>query len=186
MKATTSERGTPKADARRPAGKASLNAKESVIDLVPALLNIKSILVPIDFSDTSKKALRYAERLAAQFGAAITLVHVIEPIATPGFAFHPLMLENAEAKSAARNRLDQIAVEMKLPPKMLERSLVRFGSAFAEITEAARTLKADLIILSTHGHTGLKHVVLGSTAERVVRHASCPVLVVREKEHEFV
>jgi nucleotide-binding universal stress UspA family protein len=96
------------------------------------------------------------------------------------------MLENGEAKAAARNRLDQVAVEMKLPPKMMERSLVRFGSAFAEITEAARTLKADLIILATHGHTGLKHVVLGSTAERVVRHASCPVLVVREKEHEFV
>jgi nucleotide-binding universal stress UspA family protein len=58
---------------------------------------------------------------------------------------------------------------------------VRFGRSFHEIAAAARTLKADLIIISTHGYTGLKHAVLGSTTERVVRHASCPVLVVRQR-----
>jgi universal stress protein A len=64
--------------------------------------------------------------------------------------------------------------------------LVRSGVAFDEIAKVARELKVDLIILSTHGHTGLKHVFLGSTAENVVRRAPCAVLVVREQEHEFV
>jgi nucleotide-binding universal stress UspA family protein len=63
---------------------------------------------------------------------------------------------------------------------------VRTGTAFLEIAEAAKSLEADLIIIATHGYTGLKHLLLGSTAERVVRSAPCPVLVVREHEHEFV
>lgn len=158
---------------------------DDVIDLIPALLKIKSILVPIDFSDTAKKALRYAERLAQQFGAKITLLHVIEPVAALDVAYHPLMLETAEVKESARKRVDGLARQMRLSPKLLERTLVRYGSPFAEITEAARTLKVDLIVVSTHGYTGLKHVLLGSTAERVVRHAPCPVLTVREKQHEF-
>jgi nucleotide-binding universal stress UspA family protein len=63
----------------------------------------------------------------------------------------------------------------------VEKVLVRFGRSFHEITEAARNRKADLIIISTHGYTGLKHAVLGSTTERVVRYAPCPVLVVRQR-----
>jgi nucleotide-binding universal stress UspA family protein len=82
--------------------------------------------------------------------------------------------------------LEKVCRDALLPAKMVERVLVRYGTPFAEITDAARTLKADLIILTTHGYTGLKHVFMGSTAERVVRHAPCPVLTVREKEHEFV
>jgi nucleotide-binding universal stress UspA family protein len=62
----------------------------------------------------------------------------------------------------------------------------RLGRPYVEITEAAQELKVDLLILATHGHTGLKHVLLGSTAERVVRHAPCPVLTVRDPEHDFV
>jgi universal stress protein A len=64
--------------------------------------------------------------------------------------------------------------------------MTRIGRAFDEITAAAREQKADLIVISTHGYSGVKHVVLGSVAERVVRHAPCPVLVVREHERDFV
>jgi nucleotide-binding universal stress UspA family protein len=64
--------------------------------------------------------------------------------------------------------------------------VVRLGHPYQEITDAARELKVDLIVISTHGYTGLKHVLLGSTAERIVRHAPCPVLTVREKEQDFV
>ena len=160
--------------------------KLEVIELVPALLKIKTILVPIDFSQTSKKALVYAVRMAEQFGSKIVLLTVVEPVATPDFAYHPLMLETDKAKGAARTRLETLCREALISPKMLDRVIVRYGTAFAEITDAARTLKADLIILTTHGYTGLKHVFMGSTSERVVRHAPCPVLTVREKEHEFV
>jgi universal stress protein A len=157
-----------------------------IIELVPALLKIRTILVPIDFSKTSKKALVYAVRMAEQFGSKIVLLNVVEPVATPDFAYHPLMLETDKIKSAARTQLDKVCRDAKVPARMIERLLVRHGTPFAEITDAARTLKADLIILTTHGYTGLKHVFMGSTAERVVRHAPCPVLTVREKEHEFI
>lgn len=157
-----------------------------VIELVPALLKIKSILVPIDFSETSKKALVYAVRMAEQFGARIVLLNVVEPIVTPDLAYHPLILEPQAAKKAAWERLDTVCRRTRLSPRLLDKIIVRHGSPFTEITEAARALKTDLIILTTHGYTGLKHVFMGSTAERVVRHAPCPVLVVREKEHEFV
>ena len=160
--------------------------KLEIIELIPALLKIRTILVPIDFSKTSKKALVYAVRMAEQFGSKIILLNVVEPVATPDFAYHPLMLEPEKARRAARTQLDKVCRDALLPAKMVERVLVRYGTPFAEITDAARTLKADIIILTTHGYTGLKHVFMGSTAERVVRHAPCPVLTVREKEHEFV
>lgn len=160
--------------------------KLEVIELVPALLKLKTILVPIDFSETSKKALVYAVRMAEQFGSKIILLSVVEPVVTPDYGFHPLMLETDKARNVVKARLEKVCREVLLPAKMIERVLVRYGSPYAEITNAARTLKADLIILTTHGYTGLKHVFMGSTAERVVRHAPCPVLTVREKEHEFV
>jgi universal stress protein A len=73
-----------------------------------------------------------------------------------------------------------------LPGDLNKTTLLRSGRPAYEIVEAAKRLDTDLIIISTHGHTGLKHVFLGSTAENVVRYAPCPVLTVREHEHEFV
>jgi nucleotide-binding universal stress UspA family protein len=123
--------------------------------------------------------------MAEQFGSRIILLNVVEPIATPDFAY-PLMLEPEKTASAVRKQLEKVCRDTLLPANMVDRLLVRHGTPFTEITDAARTLKVDLIILTTHGYTGLKHVFMGSTAERVVRHAPCPVLTVREKEHEFV
>jgi universal stress protein A len=161
-------------------------AARPVIDLVPALLRIKSILVPIDFSAPSKKGLAYAVPFAEQFGAKLTLLHVVEPIATPDFNnTFPLVIADEKVVAACKNRLDRIARDQKIDPKLIEKTLVRSGRSFNEIADAARTLKADLIIISTHGYSGLKRVFLGSTTERVVRHAPCPVLVVREHEREF-
>lgn len=177
-----SKRGiTPK-----PGRRASRRTSAAVIDLVPALVQIRSILVPIDFSDTSEKALRYAVRMADQFGSKITLLNVVQPVATPDFAYYPLMLETDKARDAAKARLDTLCRKLIVPSRLIERTVVRYGTPFTEITAAAKSLKVDLIILTTHGYTGLKHVLMGSTAERVVRHAPCPVLTVREKEHEFV
>ena len=186
MKPTVAKnRITPKA-AKRSSRTRRSDPTAEVIDLVPALLKLKSILVPIDFSETSKKAVQYAVRLSEQFGSKITLLHVVEPIATPDLAYHPMMLETDKVKEAAKERLGGLSRQMKIPSRLLEKTLVRYGTPFAEITDAARSLKVDLIILTTHGYTGFKHVFMGSTAERVVRHAPCPVLTVREKEHEFV
>jgi universal stress protein A len=149
--------------------------------LVPVILKLKRILVPIDFSKISQKALEYAVPLAKQFEAKITLLHAFEPPPYPmvfpmceGFPIEPLEKElNALAKKS-------------IEPQFLKEVIVRVGAAFEVITNLARDCEADLIVITTHGHTGLKHVFLGSTAERVVRHAPCPVLVVRQREHDFV
>lgn len=149
-------------------------------------LGLKSILVPIDFSPGSKKALKYALPFAEQFGAQIILLHVVEPVATPDFAYFPLMMENDKVMAVARRQLDLLCKQEAIEPRVIAKTLARHGKPFQEIADAARTLEADLIIIATHGYTGLKHAFLGSTAERVVRHAPCPVLVVREREREFV
>jgi len=114
------------------------------------------------------------------------LLHVVEPIAMPDFANFPLLMENDRVARVFRTKLDLLCKREAIKPRLIEKTLVRFGKPFQEICDAARGLKVDLIVISTHGYTGLKHAVLGSTAERVVRHAPCPVLVVREQEHEFV
>ena len=157
------------------------------IELVPALLQMKSILVPIDFSAESKKALAYAVPFARQFGARLTLLHVSEPAAAPDFAkSFPLMMDSGRIIAACRRQLQRVLKEQAIDPRLIEKTLVRQGRSFHEIVEAARELKADLIIISTHGYTGFKRALLGSTTERVVQHAPCPVLVVREREREFV
>ena len=150
-------------------------------------LKLRSILVPTDFSTASKKALLYAVAFARQFGAKLTLLYIMEPVATPDFAMaFPLAMENERVTLECKRQLERIAREEDLEPALVEKILVRHGRAYDEITRAAKSLKVDLIVMSTHGYTGLKHVLMGSTTERVVRHASCPVLVVRPTEHEFV
>src|SRR5262245_20477021 len=156
------------------------------INLVPSLLKLRSILVPIDFSEPSKKALRYALPFAEQFGAKITLLHVVEPIAMPDFAYFPMAIENKAVADTCERNLELLCKQNALDPNLIEKTLVRHGKPFREICEAARGLKVDLIIIATHGYTGLNHALLGSTAERVVRHAPCPVLVVRETERDFI
>jgi nucleotide-binding universal stress UspA family protein len=142
-------------------------------------VNIQTILVPTDFSEGSNRAVKFAARLAAQFDAKLILLHVIEPVATPDFAYYPLMMENDEAVAAAKKGLSAFAHKAGLRNSIVQRTVVRNGVPYNEISKAAAALKANLIVIATHGYTGLKHALLGSTAERVVRHAKCPVLVVR-------
>ena len=96
------------------------------------------------------------------------------------------MMENEKVMAAAKGQLEHTIKEQALDRYLVERTVVDYGRSFQLIVDSARMLKVDLIIISTHGYTGLKHVLLGSTTERVVRHAPCPVLVVREGEHEFI
>jgi nucleotide-binding universal stress UspA family protein len=95
-------------------------------------------------------------------------------------ASFPIAMEEDKVRAGCKAQLDRLIEQEAIDPKRVERTLVRQGRSFHEITEAARTLNMDLIIMSTHGYTGLKHALLGSTTERVVRHASCPVLVLRK------
>ncbi len=147
---------------------------------------LKKVLVPIDFSECSKKALHYAIAFAKQFNASLTLMHVVYINYGFGeFAAIDYPLLEKQVREGTEKQLRELATE-EIGESLMTDTLVYTGVASREIVEAARSLECDLIIMSTHGHTGLKHVMLGSTTENVVRHAPCPVLVVRENEHEFI
>ncbi len=151
-------------------------------------LRLKKILVPIDFSEPSKKALRYAVPFAESFGARVDLVHVVEPTYYPAeMAYMSGEMANLEevVEKNARLQLETLASEV-IPGQCRGEITVHTGVPFKEIAGTAKELESDLIIISTHGYTGLKHLFMGSTTERVVRIAPCPVLTVREQEHEFV
>jgi universal stress protein A len=168
--------------------KTQLVEPTEVVELVPQILHLKKILVPVDFSDTSKKASQYALRFAEQFNCEIILLHVVEPVSPMVGA--PLAVEAfsvAENEfSVAEKNLGVLAAESHTNGANSVNSTVRIGHAPNEITKAAKDFDVDLIIIATHGYTSWRHLCIGSTAERVVRTAPCPVLVVREKEHEFI
>jgi universal stress protein A len=149
-------------------------------------LKLKRILVPIDFSECSKKALEYAVPLAREHEAAITLLYVVPPAYGAG-EYGEINYAQLEAsmRQDGEKALAKLAA-FELPGNVTADTLVRVGSPSREIIETAADLPADLIVISTHGRTGLKHVFLGSVAEHVVQRAPCPVFVVREREHECV
>lgn len=144
------------------------------------IFKLKRILVPVDFSSCSEKALAYAVPLARQFDAVLTLLYVVRIYASAP-EMGPVDTEDAEE---AKRELD--AWQMSRCKEVESNSMLRRGEPHTQIIDVARELGMDLIVISTHGRSGLARVLLGSTAERVVRHAGCPVLVVRELEREFV
>lgn len=147
---------------------------------------IRKILVPIDFSECSKKALRYAVPLARQHRAALALLYVVPPVYRSG-EYGGIDYAALESEMSTSGKAELVKLEgEEVPDELSSEILVRGGAPALEIIDVARTLPADVIVISTHGRTGLKHVVLGSVAEHVVRRAPCPVLVVREHEHEFL
>jgi nucleotide-binding universal stress UspA family protein len=148
-------------------------------------LKIRMMLVAVDFSDESFRALDFALPLARRFGASVQLVYVYEGkspftsmVDTPELFSDPAIELFSDREIAGRLRDEvQRRFSIDLPAKDCH---FRSGRPGPEICAAARKLNADVVVIATHGRTGLKHLTLGSTAEKVVRHAGCPVLVVRE------
>jgi universal stress protein A len=149
-------------------------------------LRLKKILVPIDFSPPSKNGFKYALRFAEEFGAELTLLYVLEPQSVTGYMAIPEATAFVESDIvAAGKNLRSLIASVRNGKIERPHWKVRAGLPSHEIVEAAKEMDVDLIVIATHGYTGWKHFCIGSTAERVVRAAPCPVLVVREKEHEF-
>jgi nucleotide-binding universal stress UspA family protein len=142
---------------------------------------LRRIVLPVDFSECSRKALHYAVPLARQFHASLLLVYVMPVHYYVGSEFGPVDVPMPE-EQWLQNAQEQLArlAEQEIGGQVATRCLVLRGQPVHEIVRAARDEQADLILLSTHGHTGLKHVLLGSVAENVVRYSPCPVLVVRD------
>jgi len=147
-------------------------------------IQIKNILVPVDFSELSFKSLQYAIPLAQQFGAKLTVLYVLEPLSyVPELPYGvPLPPDPAEE---IREELKALC-KARIPADVPVQTAISEDFAHAGVIEAARSMCADLIITTTHGRTGLSHLLMGSTVEKIVRQAPCPVLVLSEREHEFV
>lgn len=137
------------------------------------------ILVPIDFTRPSLKAIPYALAISRQFGADVHLLHVTDVTQQPPPTLLTLpVVPHEEWNRRFMKRLQVLALKYRSNGNVSALE-PRTGTAYEEICDAARELKADLIVLATHGYTGYKRMFLGSTAERVVQHSPCPVLVVR-------
>jgi nucleotide-binding universal stress UspA family protein len=143
-------------------------------------LHWKNILVPVDFSEPSKHAIKIAADLAEQSGAGLTLLHVVQlPVsytvdALPGVG---------EIINTERDTLERLSQE--IPPGLVQQKLIQFTKQgiLQDIIEVAQDLPADLMIITTHGYRGLKRIWHGCMAEEIICHAPCPVLVVPPAEN---
>jgi nucleotide-binding universal stress UspA family protein len=150
------------------------------------MISLKKILCPIDHSDCSKEALKYAVSFAMKDEAKLYLLHIID-IRTfnEGLEAMSMQIPDEETLELLRIKLlDCIPEEMR--DDMNVEAVVVQGVPFAEIISTAREKDIDMIVIGSHGRTGLKHMMLGSVSEKVVRKAPCPVLTVRQTDHEFV
>ncbi len=153
------------------------------------MIDLHRILVPTDFSKHSQNALTYAAEFADKFGAELYLLHVVQDLSLffpdPVSGAPPITPPVDQLTAAVQVSLDRLVRDNDLA-RLKVHQVVREGTPFYEIIRFAREADVDLIVMGTHGRSGLVHVLLGSVTEKVVRKAPCPVLTVRHPEHEFV
>lgn len=149
------------------------------------MINIKKILCPVDFSDASRNALRYANEFAKAMNAKITALHVIQPQPIAADINVPYIPPEAEMEQSAKAELDALVKEIVSQGVLVEQ-VIAYGLPAEAINAQAEKEDADVIILGTHGRTGLSRLLMGSTAESVMRKAVRPVLVVKAREKDFI
>lgn len=148
------------------------------------LFALRSILVPIDFSIHSKNALKYAVPLAEKFRASVRLVYVVEPTVYPAdLGFGQVVLPGVEDELREKGAEElETLISKEIGGRVQASSVVRTGSPHHEILREAEEQGVDLIVVATHGHSGVEHILFGSTADRIVRHAHCPVMTIRPQD----
>lgn len=149
-------------------------------------MNIRTILVPVDFSEFSQRAFTWALALAEKWEARVIVLHVVSIPAYPpmitGTYFNPVEFETALQKDG-EERIQEFVSQAANTTVTIETRVV-LGLPFSDICQLAEQNHVDVIVMGSHGRTGIGHILLGSVAERVVRHALCPVLVVGRKAQE--
>ena len=145
----------------------------------PPTTEFKHLLVPVDFSPANDEALRHAVRFASTFGSQLTLLHIIEPPPYPEWGYAHLTRRDEALTLEARKKLDALVADLQRQGCRVNPARITTGDADTHICRVVGEIHPDLIILATHGHSALTQMFLGGTTERVVRHAACPVLVVR-------
>ncbi len=150
------------------------------------MVEIRTILAPTDFSHHAESALRFACGLAERLGATLHLLHILPEIITP-VGPEPMLVPTlppeyfTDSENQSREALEKALKPDWGKPPAVEYA-VRWGEAVDGIVGYAKEHSIDLIVIATHGRTGLSHVLLGSVAERIVREAPCPVLTIRDKQ----
>lgn len=153
------------------------------------MIALKSILVATDFGEASGAALAYGRELARSFGATLHVLNVADDVYVRlgGDAYMAVLPElQKDLEVAAQKQLDELLVDNDPNPLPVKKAVLTSSATAAAIVQYARDLGIDLIVVGTHGRGAVAHLLMGSVAERVVRSASCPVLIVRHPEHEFV
>jgi nucleotide-binding universal stress UspA family protein len=148
------------------------------------MLKIQKIVCPVDFSNCSQQALNYAQELAKQFGAELSIVHAYEdpaayvtPMPMSGYVGPGAELL-LELRKQLESRLEQCRKEIEAASVRVRAELLE-GAPYRVVLDWAKEYGADMIVVGTHGHTGFTHALLGSVTERIVRMAGCPVLTIR-------
>ncbi|MCC7211291.1 MAG: universal stress protein [Candidatus Brocadia sp.] len=151
------------------------------------MISIKNILCPVDYSVYSEMALTYAIEFAEKYHAKLYLMHVLDirvyDINNPDL--YDINIVDEETLAKLRERLLRCVTE-DTRGKIAVEALIIQGVPFTEIIKASKEYKIDLIVIGTHGRTGISHAIMGSVAEKVVRKAPCPVLTIRHPEHDFI
>lgn len=143
---------------------------------------IRKILIPVDFSAYSRNALNYAFSFSQEVEAEIYTIYVVEPLIFPAdFSMGQISIlaMDVDTTERAKNELSTF-IDNVLGQNNQVKTVIKTGKPFVEINETAAELDIDLIIIASHGHTGVEHLFFGGTAEKVVRKAPCPVLTLRE------
>lgn len=153
------------------------------------MIRLNRVLVPTDFSEFSRLAVTYACAMAERFGAQLHVLHVVPDPAmlvpeAAVFSVESMQAQSDRLVTDARKLLRQIPEGWQGSQPVIRD--VRVGAAFLEIIDYAKSQDIDLIVIGTHGRSGLSHILMGSVAERVVRAAPCPVLSVKPSGHQFV
>jgi nucleotide-binding universal stress UspA family protein len=144
-------------------------------------LGIRSILVPIDFSVHSKNALKYAIPIAEKFRASLHLVYVVEPTIYPAdLGFGQVVLPGVEDELREKGAEElETLIRKEIGKRVSASCAVRTGNPHQEILREADERGVNMIVVATHGHSGVEHMLFGSTADRIVRNARCPVMTIR-------
>lgn len=150
--------------------------------------DIKNILVPLTLTKASKNILDYAVSLADKFNAKLTVLHVLrEPkmdLSEIDYESGFLQKVKEHQEKEMRDELERL-ITKECSKKYNISYEMKWGQPYVEIVNKAKSINADIIIMGTHGRTGLSHVLLGSVAEKVLRLAPCPVMIIRSKDYKF-
>ena len=153
------------------------------------MIEIRRILCPIDFSDYSRRALDHAIAIARWYESTVTALHVFSPVPVAAVEPSPVVVEPIVLTPVDRDRLlanTKAFAENERAPGITIEAVVREGNSAAEILEQAASMKADLLVIGTHGRSGFERLLLGSVAEKVLRKASCPVMTVPRRHPDAV